>query len=769
MFLNEYESRYTPSKVHGLRVRFRKADSQKSAMDFRIVAQLASTLNLGEKGPVVAPFGGESIVSDQPFAISNQVVVVQLEGRVVEVPISVDSEFQLVPADPSYLEAVRALTNCKIDIAMKGLVRDGREYYELPGTRQRPYFLFRQGAYIASKTRANGVTLVIDPRVQFSSSLTLWEMLKKELETLRVETWTELTPDQAAAVNRTFRSRAFNLRTDYTEINRWGDEESKSYRFLEFDFTKSIAVAMNESSEESPYDWHCKMGRRDRINDRNQPVVRVRAKGGYTPTQIPSLLRVSPDRMALRIYGLSEAAQNFSQKSSGDRVGAMMRYATLLHQAGLIGPVEHPIEVATENVAPIRWTVEGDYLDIRRAKDFQRFFSKGKLLRKPAIDRLIVFHESGARPETEALLQTLMKIAKRFRVPLPPALIIELPRERSTWLQTVIRLAEKEAYDLGDLALFVVEGTGETGKEFDFHDEIKRYSLSERVFPTQFVDTANIRRHVREGRTGKETGLGPELVNTLFKQIVAKCGGVPHGLASGFAPRGTVFVGVDRYRDPFRFDPSASAAVSVFDEHGEHVASTAAFFDQDPSDYIVDLQRLLEVTARRVSTTHAIRKVVLLRDGIPQREAEREYEALEAVAAQYNADFVFLEAPKFTRTRLYGGEADDTGMFVETAPPFTVATDLPGRPTEFVVLSTDPWRGTPKPMLYRIAAMSGTLDLKEEKERLARGIAWLCAHSWVSPTATRLPVPLDYADKMAHLVGRIHTPMQSGIDRPLYL
>ena len=174
-------------------------------------------------------------------------------------------------------------------------------------------------------------------------------------------------------------------RTDYTEINRWGDEESKSYRFLEFDFTKSIAVAMNESSEESPYDWHCKMGRRDRINDRNQPVVRVRAKGGYTPTQIPSLLRVSPDMMALRIYGLSEAAQNFSQKSSGDRVGAMMRYATLLHQAGLIGPVEHPIEVATESVAPIRWTVEGDYLDIRRAEDFQRFFSKGKLLRKPAI------------------------------------------------------------------------------------------------------------------------------------------------------------------------------------------------------------------------------------------------------------------------------------------------------------------------------------------------------------------------------------------------
>ena len=35
--------------------------------------------------------------------------------------------------------------------------------------------------------------------------------------------------------------------------------------------------------------------------------------------------------------------------------------------------------------------------------------------------------------------------------------------------------------------------------------------------------------------------------------------------------------------------------------------------------------------------------------------------------------------------------------------------------------------------------------------------------------ATRLPVPLDYADKIARLSGRIRTSLRLDMDRPLYL
>jgi argonaute-like protein implicated in RNA metabolism and viral defense len=320
------------------------------------------------------------------------------------------------------------------------------------------------------------------------------------------------------------------------------------------------------------------------------------------------------------------------------------------------------------------------------------------------------------------------------------------------------------------LALIIGDGQPEDGEALSFHDRVKRYSLTERVFPTQFVRPEKVRHYLdREVDSRQDAELASEMVNLIFEQIVAKCGGIPHGLASGFASRGTIFIGVDRYRDPFEFEASVSGAASVFDEHGSHLVSASAFFDRDPSDRLWGLEDLLDVAMRRASKTHQIRKIVLLRDGTAQRGDAREQSALENTASRYDAEFIFVEAPKQTHTRLYGGEPDDTGMFAERAPPFTVVTELPGRPNEFIVLATDPWRGTPRPMLYRVARMSANLSLADEKARLARSIAWLCAHSWVSPAATRLPVPLDYADKTARLVGRIRTSLRSEIDRPLFL
>ncbi len=768
MFLNEYEVPRPPKAIHGILVRFPKADEQKDLLDFRVVAQLAKDLG-SDLGQVVAAFNGEALVSDEPLSFNARKVRVQIEGRILEVPVAPDRVFELVAGDLRYTEAWQAVINRKIDAAMRGMARDGRNYFEREGARRRGQFVFCQGAYIAAKARADGAVIVIDPRIQFSSSLNLWEMLRNELKKLEVSDWHSVEREQAATINRTFKSRAYNLRTDYAEITRWGDDETKSYRFLGFDFEHTIQQPMNGRSE-SPYDWHCKMGREDRVEPRDQPVVQVRAKGGFTVSQIPSLLRVSPDMMALRIFGLSNEAQNLSQKKSSDRVGAMVRYARILEEAQLIQDVEKPVEVEAETVAPVRWTVTGGYLDIRRAEDFQKYFSKGKLLRQPEIRHLTAFHEPAGRKETELLLTVLQKVARRFKVEWPSPLLVELPEVVDDRLRAVIEVAEKAGFGLADLSLLVVRGEESESDSSSFHDQVKRYSLTERLFPTQFVQLESIRGLLApDSRDQAEAKLASDLGNMVFKQIVAKCGGIPHGLASGFASRGTLFVGVDRYRDSFGFDPSVSGAVSVFDEHGGHVVSTSSFFDRDPSDFIQNLEEMLSFAMRRAARDRQIWKVVLLRDGTSQREARREHEALRQIADQHQAEFVFVEAPKQTFTRIYAGQPDETGMFVEPAEPFTVAANLPGRRNEFIVLATDPWRGTPRPMVYRITDLSDGMDLNEEKHRLARGIAWLCAHSWVSPAATRLPVPLDYADKIARLSGRIRTSLRLDIDRPLYL
>ena len=642
-------------------------------------------------------------------------------------------------------------------------------YFERSGERHGE-FQFRQGAYVAAKSTTDGVNILIDPTTQFSSTLTLAEMLEKDLRRLGVTHWREIPEEERIKLNKRYHSRAFNLRTDYTEANRWGEEESKRYRFVGFDFSKSIADPIKDGNRESPLGWHTKMGRAALVGDSDQPIVIVRAKGGFSPSQIPSLLRVAPDMMSLRIVGLSKPAQNISQKDPSDRVGAMLKYAKILARAGLIGDIDKPIEVTGTSVAPIQWTLENDYIEIRGAADFRKYFSKAKLLRKPTIDKFVVFCEQGWDEELAAATRVLDRIARRFKVLLPKPAVVMLPSDPDTWLDSVRKYAEGEDFGLGNLALLLVSKEHEYGENLSFHDQVKRYSLTERVFPTQFVILENVRQHLTSTtpRDVDDT-LASDLLNLVFKQIVAKCGGVPHGLASGFASRGTVFVGADRYKDHYGFSPSASAAVSVFNEHGEHISSVASIFDRDESDHIHELEHLLDSAVRAALKLQKVQKIVFLRDGVPQRNERREYEALRTVASRIEAQYVFVESPKSTPTRLYGGEPDETGYFAEKAPPFTVVTELPDRPTELLVLSTDPWRGTPRPMLYRIADLSPGLDLKDEKERLARSIAWLCTHSWVSPVATRLPVPLHYADKMAEVSGRIGTAMNPVQDRPLFL
>ena len=768
-FLNEYRLVLSFPTIHGRAIHFPKVDTEISTLDYRVAGQLAAGLSNPSTGIVYAPLSGNSIVSDRPFSLDSGSVTVQADGRISELKVGLDNPFELTPEHPGYFQALRMLVNRKIDFALREQIRDGRFYYGPKAERHRQ-FLFRLGAYVASKEGEHGVNIVIDPVTQISSTLNLDEMLREELKRLDVSDWHKLTQQQTSSLNRKFLSRAYNLRTDYTEITSFGEEESKRYRFVRFDFSKSISDPLEPGGKESPVEWHTRMGRRESIGATDQPVAIVQTRAGHQPAQIPSLLRVAPNMSSLRILGLSEVAQNIGQKGASERVAATMEYAKKLHAAGLIGSVEEPVKVETGTAAPIEWTLDKDYLEINKTSDFQRYFSKGKMLRKPTIGRFIALYDKPAKADLVVVCRGLGKIASRFGVELPNPILTELPESLSERLDTVVRKADQ--YDLGldDLALFVVSGHRDDGNELSFHDQVKRYSLTERVFPTQFINVESIERY-RKGTDNvwDEQRLTSEIMNPAFKQIVAKCGGVPHGLASGFATRGTIFVGVDRYKNHFDLKASVSAAVSVFDEHGGHIASNASLFDRDESDFLHGLEYLLDVSLRKVAKQMQVRKIVLLRDGTPQRDGEREREALRRVAGKYGAVHIFIEAPKGTHTRLYDGEADETGVFAEKPKPFTIVVNLPGRPNDFIVLATDPWRGTPKPMLYRISDMSSSLNLAEEKAGLAKTIAWLCTHSWVSPTSTRLPVPLDYADKMAELVGRIGTAIKIEIDRPLYL
>jgi argonaute-like protein implicated in RNA metabolism and viral defense len=62
------------------------------------------------------------------------------------------------------------------------------------------------------------------------------------------------------------------------------------------------------------------------------------------------------------------------------------------------------------------------------------------------------------------------------------------------------------------------------------------------------------------------------------------------------------------------------------------------------------------------------------------------------------------------------------------------------------------------------------LNLDETKEDVAKSIIWLCRHSWVSPTSTRLPAPLYFGNKLSKLVSDTETPVSpNDMEAPLFL
>ena len=155
---------------------------------------------------------------------------------------------------------------------------------------------------------------------------------------------------------------------------------------------------------------------------------------------------------------------------------------------------------------------------------------------------------------------------------------------------------------------------------------------------------------------------------------------------------------------------------------------------------------------------------------------EEEAEQAEKASKSIGAKSVFIAANKGSHLRLYEGDPSNPLMASRT-PPFNVVREMDD-PAEFVVISTEPIfekaaqreLGTPRPVLYHVIRSPEGSNGTEVKETASRAVAWLCRHSWVSPSSTRLPVPLDYAHKLAHLVGLTGKPLspQAG-NAPLFV
>lgn len=331
-------------------------------------------------------------------------------------------------------------------------------------------------------------------------------------------------------------------------------------------------------------------------------------------------------------------------------------------------------------------------------------------------------------------------------------------------------IPKKLNYTEQDLVIAVFKPSRDDTEDY-LYNRIKAASL-ENLFPVQFVESPGIIKK-------SDSELRSSLVNPLFLQIVAKCMGQPYGLQEGFVPSGTVFVGIDRYRDPFKTNAPLITSVVMFDEFGGYVCSATDIAPDERT--IPSLRPLLEKSLKeyknvRKRNPHLLLYVLDTGLGTMEEQLLAEAKECEQVSTALKAKFAYISANKGSRLRLYMGDPRKV-LTAKRVQPFSAVTKMRDS-REILVVATEPIishekgkeLGTPRTMLYKILHHNYSGKQDELKRMIAKSIVWLCKHAWISPAATRLPAPLFFANKVSRLTastGKVVNPDRS--KAPLYL
>ncbi len=747
-FTNEFHVNSVPKNLRTFDVGFDKSYDTQSKFGYKAASQVSRKLS-DEMHIPVASLGSKLITSTDVQLPPAVTVTMKIAGLPTDVEVMMKSSGEIKKGDADFGDAARKYLNKQIDVILKksGFRQDARGFYEESSKDVKPFYTMYEGIHVAAQDHNGDFSLVIDPVTQVRAKLTLLDMLNEELKKREIENWRSAATVEKE-INKTFRGKAYNLRSSYVEPQK-DEPHHNVYRFVGFKFNKGVG---DSSDPRSPGQFHEKFGR---SVSPDQPIVEVTAQDGRKVDQVPELLEVLANPRTLKWFGASGKVHDRSLKDANTRFYMTSELLKPLVEAKLIDSA--PQQVRVESFGPVLLTLKGSYIDIKSNRDFQEIFKKKKLLIPPSIDSITVFSSKDDSPEARSLVKELLRVFDDFAFS-EPKLVEKLDapsglQEFYEYVSKEIKSAKPKKTDL----VLVVFGFETEDIEEVTYNNLKRESLQQ-LFPLQFVNKESIQDATEEGKL--RTGVA----NPLFLQIVAKCGGQPYGLQPGFVPGGTVFVAIDKYRQPFKFDSSTVLSVTVFDSEGSYICGN--------SDFVAyGISSAQEVLARLLNESYSLYKSIKKADasrilfmidtgpGTMDEELRRYLQNCTDLSNKAKADYVFICGNKGSHLRLYSGDPTDFAMTAERVSPFTAATKM-SKENQILVVSTEPIisrehskeYGTPRAVLYTILAKSGQESIEETKRTVAKSLVWLCRHAWISPASTREPAPIFFANKLSKMV-----------------
>lgn len=763
-FINEFKVKNQVTELGCYSVQFKLDRESQPWFVHKIAAHVASKLSTEMKTPIAA--AGTTLNCESDVKLNDVITItVKIDGKPTDIDVKLEQINNIKKGDPEFNDAVKRFLNRKADLILlqNKYQQDQRNFFENKVKPAGQRYGFRQGIQINAHVSEDGFqTIIIDPVTEVRNKMDLRQALFNELVKLGIEKWKEVTKEQEEEINKQFRTKGDNIRTTYTEQK--GDNVTHNrYRFVGFDFGHGLT---KNDDPTNPVNFHTKYGR---TFEMDQPIVKLVARGGFEITHIPELLEEVPSLHVMKRFGASQEIQARSLMQANDRYYMTSALLKPLVKEELIE--ETPTVVNTENFGPVQLTLKGDYIEIKTNQDFQQIYEKKKLLLEPKIKTINIFSTSKDEEHAQRFLKVLVEIFNDFGLVVPELKThSDCPDSFAQFGDYIVDIAKKENYAEQDLVLAVFKPSREDTED-NLYNKIKATSL-ENLFPVQFIESPQIAK-----KNGNQ--LRTSLANPIFLQIVAKCMGQPYGLQEGFVPMGTVFVGIDRYRDPFKSNAPLITAVVVFDEFGGYICSATNIAPDEKT--VPSIKSLLEKSLKEyVSVKKRNPKLVLYMldtgPGTMEEQLLAEAKECEEISSSLKAEFVYLSANKGSRLRLYYGDPKRV-LTAKRVGPFTAVTKMRDS-REILVVATEPIIshekgkeiGMPRTMLYKILQNNYNGSQDELKQLIAKSIIWLCKHAWISPAATRLPAPLFFANKVSRLTGS--TGKMVNPDRskaPLYL
>ena len=700
---------------------------------------------------------GKYLISESPIKDLSDKIELFTGGMLLKDVGSEIIETNEIVLNNMSAEFFRNFMNRKLDHYMEeeGFIQNGRFYWKPELVKKLDNkFNVKQGVFARTQIFLDQTAyLLADYQTHYYSKLTIWDVIKEILNKNGITDWRDADP------------KLFNFlirKTVESKYRIWkGFWLFESVRIAYLDLNHNIKDTQVGEKGISILEYHKKAGRK--IEEEDQPVLYVR-QGKHLLSHVPSLLRETPSMENLKRYNprASKTAATISRRDPFSRYFEIEQNLGHLLDKKII---EKPKPIAVDTFYP-QITMATDFIEINQDRDFIKYFSKGKLAKDPNWENTHIFYDNREKGELTELLQGLKSIARKFK--------LKVSWKEYPFDSTLKLNGEAHLRDFGN---YILEQSNDLGKEdlviwtIDKHNENFYSKLKYDLTVQKDISTQQLLINSIKNALDNDT-LKNGYINPLFPQLVAKMGGFPYLFQAGITMSNTIFVGLDRFRDPSKEKPSITAAAASFSDHGEYLGASSARFDALPTDDFLDLDDIIttlldDLVKRKIDFS----KVILLRDG-RIHNLDDEMNAVFNTLDKFSVKGAFITANKSSSTRIFKGESLDD---IEELPEQYISVYDYYEPNSFIIASTQPIIshgspiGTARPMLYRIERHNLLENLNQIKIDISRAITAFTRLNWASFKGNRLPAPLTFAHNLAGMCSMLESKWSINLKRPTYL